>query len=249
MDNLPADGTKYLLTFDYSLDILSKSEKFNGIATAGRHRNLNCVYIKHNLFHKNKTGREAELQTTHIVLFKSPRDVKQIDILGRQLVLGRQQNLWYDDSTKEPYGHLAIALRPSTPELLRYCSNVTSFPSEFFVPTVMLVLVMIMINEQNYYTLKLFRILTKKFQLAFLLHCSKEFIRFLCECIVNLIEGNLTGVRKNQFSCFQKQLRKLTSKSTTLSSRRVISGSKAGITILSYIYRPCMNKVSTFFNE
>ena len=37
IDNLPADGTKYLLIFDDSLDILSKSEKFNGIATAGRH--------------------------------------------------------------------------------------------------------------------------------------------------------------------------------------------------------------------
>ena len=134
IDNLPADGTKYLLIFDDSLDILSKSEKFNGIATAGRHRNLNCVYIKHNLFHKNKTGRDAELQTTHIVLFKSPRDVQQIDILGRKLGLGRQLKQWYDDATQEPFGHLMIDLRPSTPDLLRYCSNVTSFPSEFFVP-------------------------------------------------------------------------------------------------------------------
>ena len=90
IENLPADGTKYLLIFGDSLDILSKSEEFNGIATAGRHRNLNCVYIKHNLFHKTKTGRDAELQTTHIVSFKSPRDVQQIDILGRQLGLGRQ---------------------------------------------------------------------------------------------------------------------------------------------------------------
>ena len=81
IENLPADGTKYLLIFDDSLDILSQSEKFNATATAGRHRNLNCVYIKHNLFHKNKTGRDAELQTNHIVLFKSPRDVQQLDIL------------------------------------------------------------------------------------------------------------------------------------------------------------------------
>ena len=27
-----------------------------------------------------------------------------------------------------------IDLRPSTTDLLRYCSNVTSFPTEFFVP-------------------------------------------------------------------------------------------------------------------
>ena len=133
IDNLPADGTKCLLIIDDSLDILSKSEKFNGIATAGRHRNLNCVYIKHNLFHKNKTGRDAELHTTHIVLFKSPRDVQQIDILGRQLGLGRQLKQWYDDATQE-HSHFMIDLRPSTPDLLRHCSNVTAFPSEFFVP-------------------------------------------------------------------------------------------------------------------
>ena len=134
IENLPADGTNYLLIFDDSLETLSKSEKFNEIATAGGHRNLNCVYIKHNLFHKNKTGRDAKLQTTHIVLFNSPRDVQQIDILGRQLGLGKQLKQWYDDATQEPYRHLMIDLRPSTPDLLRYCSSVTSFPSEFFVP-------------------------------------------------------------------------------------------------------------------
>ena len=134
IENLPAVGTKYLITFDDSLDILSKLEKFNAITTAGRHRNLNFVYIKHNLFHKNKTGRDAELQTTHIVLFKSPRDVQQIEILGRQMGLGKQLKQWYDDATQEPYGHPMIGLRPSTPDLLRYCSNVTSFPSELFVP-------------------------------------------------------------------------------------------------------------------
>ena len=76
IENLLAEGTKYLLIFDDSLDILSKLETFNAIATAGRHRNLNFVYIKHNLFHKIKTGRDAELQTTHIVLIISPRDVQ-----------------------------------------------------------------------------------------------------------------------------------------------------------------------------
>ena len=126
IDNKPADGTKYLLLFHDSLDILSKSEKFNAIATTCRHRNLYCLYIKHNLFH---------------------------------------------------------------------------------------------------------------------------FIRFFFECIVNLMEGNLTGLRINQVARFQKQLRKLTSKSITLSSRRLILGSKIGITILSYIYHPIMNNLATFFDE
>ena len=48
--------------------------------------------------------------------------------------LGKQLKQWYDDATQELYGHLMIDLRPYTPDLLRYCSNVTSFPSEIFVP-------------------------------------------------------------------------------------------------------------------
>ena len=69
-----------------------------------------------------------------MVLFKSPRDVQQFDILGTQMGLGKQLKQLYDDATKDPYGHLMIDLRPSTPDLLRYCSNRTSLPSEFFLP-------------------------------------------------------------------------------------------------------------------
>ena len=60
--------------------------------------------------------------------------MQQFDILGRQLGLGKELKEWYDDATQEPFGYLMIDLRPSTTDLLRYCSNVTSFPSEFFVP-------------------------------------------------------------------------------------------------------------------
>ena len=78
IENLPNNGTKYLLIFDDSCEEISKYKQFVKIATAGRHRGLNTTYIKHNLFHQSKLGRDVELQKTHIVLFKSPRDVLQI---------------------------------------------------------------------------------------------------------------------------------------------------------------------------
>ena len=108
----------------------SSRKNSTALTTAGRHENLNWVHIKHYLFHKNKTGHDAELQTTHIVLFKSSRYAQQIDILGGQLGVEKQLKQWYDDATQEPYGHLMIDIWPSTPEFLRYCSSVTSFPSE-----------------------------------------------------------------------------------------------------------------------
>ena len=71
------------------------------MATAGSHRGLNTIYIKHNLFHKNKLGRNVEVQNTHIFLFKSPRDVLQIKTLSQQLGLGSQLKVILTRKTKQ----------------------------------------------------------------------------------------------------------------------------------------------------
>ena len=104
------------------------------IATAGRHRGFSTVYNKHNLFHRSKLGLDVELQNTHIVLFKSPRDVHQVATLDVQLGLGSALVDWYRDETSVPFGHLCIDLSPRTDDLLRYCTNSGKIPSKFFVP-------------------------------------------------------------------------------------------------------------------
>ena len=88
------NGTNYLLIFDDSYEEICNSKAFVDIATAGRHRGLSTIYIKHNLFHQSKLGRDVELQNTHIVLFKSPRDVMQVTTLNTQLGLGSELVDW-----------------------------------------------------------------------------------------------------------------------------------------------------------
>ena len=78
INSLKNYGTKYLLFFDDSCAGICNSKEFVDIATAGRHRGFSTIYIKHNLFHQSKLGRDVELQNTHIVFFKSPRDVHQV---------------------------------------------------------------------------------------------------------------------------------------------------------------------------
>ena len=73
--SLKNNVTKYLLFFDDSCEEICNSKAFVDIATAGRHRGLSTIYIKHNLFHKSKLGRDVELKKTHFVPFKSPRGV------------------------------------------------------------------------------------------------------------------------------------------------------------------------------
>ena len=133
IENLPKNGTKCLPIFDVSCEGIWNSKHFVKIATAGRHRGLNTIYIKHNLFHRSKLGRDVELQNTHIVLFNSPRDVLELT-LSQQLGLASQLKEWCQDALSVLYGHLLNDLTPKTVDSLRYCSNSGSVPRKFYLP-------------------------------------------------------------------------------------------------------------------
>ena len=95
IESLKNNGTKYLLIFEDSCEEICNSKAFFDIANAERHRGLGTIYIKHNLFHQSKVGRDVELQNTHILPFKSPRDVMQVTTLSTQLGLGSELLDWY----------------------------------------------------------------------------------------------------------------------------------------------------------
>ena len=119
IDSLENIGTKYLLICDDPCQEIYASRDFEKISTSWIKYNLH----KQNLFHKSKLDRDIELQNTHIVLFKSPRDVMQIGRLSVQLGLGTSLIDWYKDATSVPFGHLLIDLSPRTDDRLRYCTN------------------------------------------------------------------------------------------------------------------------------
>ena len=126
--SLKNNGTKYLLNFYDSCEEICISQASVDNATAGRHRGLSTIYFKHNLFHQSKLGLDVELQNTHIVLFKSPRDVMQVTTLSTQLGLGSKLVDWYRDASSVPLGHLLIDLSPRTDDRLRHCTNTGSVP-------------------------------------------------------------------------------------------------------------------------
>ena len=132
--SLKNNGTKYLLIFDDSREEICNSKAFVDIATAGRHRRLSTIHIKHNLFHQSKLGRDVEFQNTHIVFFNSPRDVMQVSTLSAKLGLGSELVDWYRDATFVPCGHLLIDLSPRTDDWLRYGTNTGSIPWNFYIP-------------------------------------------------------------------------------------------------------------------
>ena len=172
INSLKNNSTKYLLIFDDSSAEICNPKELVGTATAGRHRGFSTIYIKHNLFHQSKLGWDDELQNAHIVLFNSCRDVHQFATLSVQLGLGSALVDWYRETTSVPFGHLLIDLSPRTDDRLRYCTNSGNIPSNSPPPP------------------QAFQHFSLACKIQFLKTCPKEFIQFLSECIVHLLQGN-----------------------------------------------------------
>ena len=125
-----------LLIIDDSCEEIYNDNELVKLATAGHHKNINVIYIKHILYQQSKWSRTIDLNTSHIILFKSPSDIQQVEYLGKQLNLAKFLRNCYELATKKIFGHLLIDLDPKTSDCLRYCSNIVeSGPSIFYIPS------------------------------------------------------------------------------------------------------------------
>ena len=59
---------------------------------------------------------------------------------------------------------------------------------------------------QNLSTLQVFQSLSCKCKSHFLQSCPKEFIRFLSECIANLLQGNLQAIKRHHVVMYQDEV-------------------------------------------
>ena len=70
---------KCLRKFDDSCEEIYNEREFLNIVRSGSYRGLHAVYVNHNLFQRSRFSRTLDLSPTHIIIFKSPRDISQID--------------------------------------------------------------------------------------------------------------------------------------------------------------------------
>ena len=86
-------------------------------------------------FHQGRWSRTIDLNTSQIVLFRSP-DVQQIDMFGRQLNRTDFCRVCYKEAISEPFGYLLIDSDPIRSESLRFRSNIVgTAPSLFYLPS------------------------------------------------------------------------------------------------------------------
>ena len=99
-------------------------------------------------------------------------------------------------------------------------------------------------NTQNLSTLQVFQSLFRKCKSHFLQSCPKEFIRFLCECIVNLLKGNLQAAKRHHVVKFQDEVWLLSLKRTTWKQRRKVLSSEKGLQLIAVITLPVIDHLS-----
>ena len=234
IQSLHNNGTKCLPIFDASCEKMSSSNDFVKIATAGRHKKLSTIYIKHNLFHQSRLGRDIELQNTHIVSFKSPRDVLQINTLSQQLGLGSQLKDWYTKATSIPYGHLLNDLTPKAVGSLRFCTNSGSIPIFFLLKRNKRLL---FLDDENTNSLHLDNVpnVFQNLKKTLPRNCPKDFIQFLNECIVNLLGVQLQGIPKQDSKKYRDETHQLVLKRSGINKTRGILSSRKEIELISIL--------------
>lgn len=116
-----------MVIIDDLMSDCKNDERLTKLFTIGsHHKNLSVIFIVQNLFLQGREMRNISLNTHYFVIFKNPRDNKQIGVLARQIYPTKSKFLVeaFDDATSMPYGYLFLDLKPVTEECYRIRSNI-----------------------------------------------------------------------------------------------------------------------------
>jgi hypothetical protein len=137
-DSLQPTERNLLIMDDQMAESKDDASNFANIFTKGsHHRSITVVFLMQNLFEKGGAMRTINLNSQYIVLFKNPRDKRQISVLAQQME-PRNSNFVRDsylDATEKPHGYLVFDLRQDTPEELRLVTNVDTDTPTVYAPT------------------------------------------------------------------------------------------------------------------
>ena len=123
-DDIVTDvSVPHLVIFDDMLGDKDEEKIKLWFTRKGHHRNASVVYITQNLFQQSKASRTISLNAHYLVLFQSPRDKMQIKVLSNQLQAPHMIPA-FNDATSKPHSYLLVDLKPTTPNYLRFRTDI-----------------------------------------------------------------------------------------------------------------------------
>ena len=119
---------KALAIFNDSCEGILQSSMSANLATAVRHRGVDVIFTKNNLYQQGKYCVTVDKNTTHLIFLKSPRIGRQLRLLGSELEIAGPTFLQdvYQSATSVPHGHLMIDLSTESHGALRFRTRMYS---------------------------------------------------------------------------------------------------------------------------
>ena len=111
---------------DDLMDEAIQSPVISQLFTRGRHRNLSVILLLQNMFPKGKFNTNISRNALYKVLFRSPGDRKQIDIMAEQTFAKDRGNFMkaYAQETDKPFGYIVLDNHPRTTNEHQVVANV-----------------------------------------------------------------------------------------------------------------------------
>lgn len=106
----------HILVFDDLMTQAIDSPVLSKLFTQGRHRNVSVILLLQNMFPKGKFNTDISRNAQYMVLFRSPSDRKQIDMIAERIFAKDRPNFMsgMDMSPAKPYGYVLIDNQPKT---------------------------------------------------------------------------------------------------------------------------------------
>ena len=127
-ENLESIDTKVnnVWVLDDLMDEAIQSPVISQLFTRGRHRNLSVILLLQNMFPKGKFNTNISRNALYKVLFRSPGDRKQIDIMAEQTFAKDRANFMkaYMQETDKPFGYIILDNHPRTTNEHQVIANV-----------------------------------------------------------------------------------------------------------------------------
>ena len=119
-------GVNNVWVLDDLMDEAIQSPVISQLFTRGRHRNLSVILLLQNMFPKGKFNTNISRNALYKVLFRSPGDRKQIDIMAEQTFAKDCANFMkaYGKETDKPFGYIILDNHPRTKSENQVIANV-----------------------------------------------------------------------------------------------------------------------------
>jgi len=101
-------GHKIVVLDDLMMDAADSLEIAHMMCVGSHHYNMTVIHLLQNVFQKGKSMRTASLNCHYFILFRSYRDVLQIQTLGKQIFPG-QLKYFMDVYNKRPHKNIHIS--------------------------------------------------------------------------------------------------------------------------------------------